>query len=419
MTGVGIGRKIMGMPRASLVSFAAAGALLATVTAMGAGATRAADDEVVMLGIWPFSGPYADVGPLLDNGAKVALEESNYQAGGKKIKYITRDSETKAGTATRRVQEAIDGDKVKFVVGPWSSGVGLAVAEVAKNNKVMYAFSGGTEDLSGKRCNRYTFQWAAPAYAAVDANLRVFKKQHPEAKSIYLFIADYAFGWSLQKYAELLAPKYDLKIAGVDRHPLGHREFSSYITKAVATNPDAIFMVNFGIDAVTALRQIYGFGFTPKKPVIMAWSAGTEELIQLDPEMRNNLQVGTNYYWTIDTPENKKFVEAYQKKSGGVPPGYAPAAAYGMTKSILLAMQQAGSTEPQKAIEALEKFKGNTFLGPTEVTAKTHQIERPYFVLKTKPKSEMKNEYDLATVLEESSERQPAEFNECKDMGGF
>jgi hypothetical protein len=31
----------------------------------------------------------------------------------------------------------------------------------------------------------------------------------------------------------------------------------------------------------------------------------------------------------------------------------------------------------------------------------------------------MKNEYDLATVLEESSERQPAEFNECKDMGGF
>ena len=46
-----------------------------------------------------------------------------------------------------------------------------------------------------------------------------------------------------------------LTIAGVDRHPLGHREFSSYITKAVATNPDAIMMVNFGIDSVTARKR--------------------------------------------------------------------------------------------------------------------------------------------------------------------
>ncbi len=393
----------------------------AALAALGAtwGAAQAADDEVVVLGLWPFSGPYADVGPLLDMGAKVALEEVDYKVAGKKIKYVTRDSETKAGTATRRAQEAIDGEKVKFMVGPWSSGVGLAVTEIAQKNKVMYVFSGGTEDISGKRCHRYAFQWAAPAYTAVDANLKAFKKTYPDAKSLYLFIADYAFGWSLQKYVEILAPKYGLTIAGADRHPLGHREFSSYITKAVAANPDAIFMVNFGIDAVTALRQIHGFGFTPKKPVIMSWSSGVEELIQLDPEMRNNLLVGANYYWTIDTPENKAFLEGYQKKSNGVPPGYAPAAGYAMMKSTLIAMASANSTEPAKAVEALEKFKGQTFLGDTTVNPKTHQIERPYFVLKTKPKSEMKGEYDFGTVIEQSTLMQPTELNECKDIGSL
>ena len=379
----------------------------------------AADDEVALLGIWPFSGPYADVGPLLDTGAKVALDEVKYQVAGKKIKYITRDSETKAGTATRRAQEAIDGEMVKFIVGPWASGVALAVTEVAQKNKVMYWFSGGTEDISGKRCHRYAFQWAAPAYTAVDANLRVFKKNHPNAKSIYLFIADYAFGWSLQTYTEILAPKYGLTIAGVDRHPLGHREFSAYITKAVAADPDAIFMVNFGIDAVTAIRQIHGFGFTPKKPVIMAWSSGTEELVQLDPEMRDNLQVGTNYYWTIDTPGNEAFVQAYRNKSGGAAPGYAPAAAYAMTKMTLTGMQLANSTEPEKAIAALEGFKGKTFIGDVAVSAKTHQLERPYFVLRTKPKAEMKNDYDLGTIVERSTVMQPAELNECKDIGSF
>src|SRR5690606_7096975 len=230
------GRTPMKRVSLGLKGMAAAATIALAATAMTA---NAADDEIVLLGLWPFSGPYADVGPLLDHGAQVALEQFGYQAAGKKIKYITRDSETKAGTATRRAQEAIDGEGVKFMVGPWSSGVGLAVSDVAQKNKVMYAFSGGTEDLSGKRCHRYTFQWAAPAYTAVEANLRVFKKNHPEAKSLYLFIADYAFGWSLQKYAEMLAPKFGLTIAGVDRHPLGHREFSSYITKAVAANPDA------------------------------------------------------------------------------------------------------------------------------------------------------------------------------------
>merc|ERR1712146_692953 len=89
----------------------------------------------------------------------------------------------------------------------------------------------------------------------------------------------------------------------------------------MSKNPDAVYMINFGLDAISAVRQLNNFGFTPKKPVIMSWSSGFEELIQLDPAARENLIVGSNYYYTIDNPENKKFVEAYKKKFKGVPPG--------------------------------------------------------------------------------------------------
>ena len=312
--------------RHRVVVSTAAGLLLAGLMGPSHRAS-AADDEVSILGLWPQSGPYADTGPLLDRGARIALEEVGNKINGKKIKYVTRDSETKAGTAARRSQEAIDSDGVKFIIGPWSSGVALAVTEVAKKNKVMYYFSGGTEDISGKRCHKYAFMWAASAWTAMDANLKIFKKSHPKAKSLYLFVVDYAFGWTLQKYVEQLAPKYGLQVVGVDRHPLGQREFSSYITKAMAKNPDAIFMINFGLDAISAVRQLHNFGYTPKKPVILSWSSGVEELVQMDPEMRSNLLVGTNYYWTVDTPENKAFVAAYKKTSSGIPPGYGPAPA--------------------------------------------------------------------------------------------
>jgi len=378
-----------------------------------------AAEEVAILGLWPQSGPYADVGPLLDRGAQIALEEVGYQVAGKKIKYVTRDSETKAGTSARRSQEAIDSDGVKFIIGPWASGVALAVTEVSKKNKVMYYFSGGTEDISGKRCHRYAFMWAASPWTAMDVNLRTFKKNHPNAKSIYMFVVDYAFGWSLQKYVEQLAPKYGLTVVGVDRHPLGQREYSSYITKAMAKNPDAVFMINFGIDAISAVRQLHSFGYTPKKPVILSWSSGVEELVQMDPAMRANLQVGTNYYYTVDTAENKAFVEAYKKKSGGVPPGYAPAAGYGLMKMTLLAMQKANNTDPQKAIQALEGLKGKNFVGDFEVTAKTHQTVRPFFVLRTKAEKDMKDKHDFGTIVDVSATPQPADLNECKDIGGF
>lgn len=387
--------------------------------ALTPGQAAAAGDEVAVLGIWSLSGPYADVGPLLDLGAQIALEEVGYKVAGKKIKYVTRDSETKAGTAARRTQEAIESDGVKFIVGPWSSGVALAVTEVAKKNKVMYYFSGGTEDISGKRCHRYAFMWAAAAWTAMDANLKVFKKSHPEAKSIYLFVVDYAFGWSLQKYVEQLAPKYGLKVVGVDRHPLGHREYSSFITKAMATNPDAVYMINFGLDSISAVRQLHNFGFTPKKPVILSWSSGVEELVQMDPEMRSNLQVGTNYYYTVDTPENKAFVAAYKKKSGGIPPGYGPGAGYGLMKMVLTGMQKANSTDPRKVIEALEGLKGHNFVGDFHINAKNHQTVRPYFVLKTKPASKMKDKYDFADIADVSSTEQPKALNECTDIGGF
>lgn len=394
-------------------------AVVGMLAAVAAQSAPASAKDVKILGLWPTSGPYADVGPLLDKGAQIALEEVHHKINGDKIDYITRDSETKAGIAARRVQGAIDSDHVQYVIGPWSSGVALAVTEVAKKNKVAYYFSGGTEDISGKRCHRYAFQWAANAWTAMDADLKIFKKAHPKAKKLYLFVVDYAFGWTLQKYVEQLAPKYGLEVVGVDRQPIGTRDFSSFITKAVAKNPDAVYMINFGLDAISAVRQLYNFGFTPKKPVVMSWSSGVEELVQLDPKMRSNLILGTNYYYTVDTPKNKAFVAAYEKKSGGIPPGYAPGAGYGLMKMFLRGMEKAKSNDPVKVIEALEGMKGKAFFGDYWIDPKTHQTVRPFFVLRTKPTSKMKNKYDFADIVAVSSTQQPSALNGCKDIGGF
>ncbi len=405
--------------RRELLKLGAAGALGAGLnSSLLSTFASAQPKEVTMLGIWPFTGPFSDVGPVLENGMKLALEGWNYKVIGRPIKYVNRDSETKAGAATRRSEEAIDTEKAQFIIGPWSSGVALAVSEVAKRRKVLHYFSGGTEDISGARCHRYSFQWAANPYTAMKTVMDSFMKFHPNAKRWYLFVVDYAFGWSVEKYLRMAGKAHGIEFIARDYHALGEREFSGLVTKAAGAKPDVVCLINFGLDAIQGVRESYNFGLLPKIPVIMSWSAGVEELAHLKPEMRENLWVGTNFYYTVDTPVAREFAKRYRAKHG-TPPGYAPGAAYGMTRILLRAMERAKSTDPQAVIKAMEGWEFEDLLGKMKIEAHNHQTLRPYFFLKCKKKAEMKDEWDFADIVATGDNPQPRELNQCKDLGSY
>src|SRR5262249_35974842 len=193
-----------------LTTTVAAGASLLGAPALATAQGR----EIVMLGIWPFTGAFADVGPLLDRGMKLAIEGWGNKVIGRPIKYITRDDETKASSATRRMEEAIDSEGAKVVIAPWSSGMALACTEVAKRRKVFYYFSGGTEEIAGKRCHRYGFNWAASPYTAMHVVVDNYMKLNPTHKRWYMFVSDYAFGWSVEKYTREAGAAHGIEFVG-------------------------------------------------------------------------------------------------------------------------------------------------------------------------------------------------------------
>jgi branched-chain amino acid transport system substrate-binding protein len=373
--------------------------------------------ELVMLGIWPFTGPFADVGPLLDRGMRLAIEESGNKILGRPIKYITRDSETKASAATRRMEEAIDSEDVKVVIGPWSSGVALACTEVAKRRKVFYYFSGGTEDIAGKRCHRYAFNWAASPYTAMHVVVDNYMKLNPGHKKWYLFVNDYAFGWSVEKYTREAGQRHGLEFVGADRMPLGTREYSGFVSKAAAARPDVLCLLNAGQDVIVSIREAHNFGLAPKVAIVNSWGVGTEDFLQLDPKTRENMWVGTNAYYAAGTPVARKMAELYQAKHNA-PPGYAPCAAYGMTRLTLRAIEKAGSAEPGDIVRALEGWETQDWPGRVWVNPKTHQTVRDYFLLRCKKPDQMKHQFDYADIVAVSSQPvMPDSLNECKDIG--
>lgn len=377
---------------------------------------RAAAQEAVTFGILtPHTGSYAYAGDLVIKGATLALEERNFEILGKKLRLVTRDDEAKAAVAVRRLSEIISTENVRFFNGNYSSAVGLAEAEIALKHKVLQYAAGGSEDFTGSRCGRYTFQWSASPYTALKAVIDYVAREMPKAKRWYTFTADYVFGHSLLKYARAVGAQKGIEIVGNDNHPLGERQYTQYITKAIAAKPDVLCLLNAGSDAVTTVRQFHGYGASGIA-VVGPWTMEAEQLRELAPEMRQGLVLGQNYYPTIDNPVNAAFVARYQKKHNSVP-AYAGAYGYDSFRTILLAMERAKSTSVQDVIRTLEGMKFEGVLGATTIDPNTHQTVRPYFVVKVKPAAQMKTADDFADIVHTGSDAQPKEMNECKGLG--
>ncbi len=377
-----------------------------------------AAETITMGQIGPFTGAYAYAGPAVEKGMQLALEERNYEILGKKINFIKRDDETKPAVGVRRLSEAVATEKVKYFAGNFSSAVGLAESELARKHQALQYAAGGSDDFSGSRCSRYTFQWSANAYTALKAVMDFMDIDLPQGKRWYTITHDYVFGHALLKYAKIVAEKKNITFVGNDFVPLGETQFTKYLTKVMAQEPDVLCILVGGQDAAICVRQFYGFGATKRVHVVGPWALEVDQLRELTPDMRDGLVLGENYYHDIDTPVNREFVKRFREKNGSSP-GYASAYGYDAFRTILLAMERAKSTDVPDVIKTMEGMSFEGVLGPTSIDAETHQTVRPYFVVKGKAEAKMSNAEDYASVVHKSSDPQPKELNECKGLGPF
>lgn len=373
---------------------------------------QSAGDTLTMGVISQQTGTFAYAGDLVLKGARLAIDERNGSVLGKKINLIVRDDEGKPAVGVRRLTESIASDKLSYFMGNFSSGVGLAELEVARQEKVLQFAAGGSEDFTGSRCSPYTFQWSAHAYTALRATLEYVSKVHPDKKKIYTITADYAFGQSLLHYTQVAAKELGLELVGNDNHPSGERQFTQYFTKALSTRPDIICLLTAGADAVSAVRQFQSFGVKTVQ-IVGPWTLEVEQLRELSPAMRTGMILGLNYYQDIDTPVNKAFVDSYMKAYKNVP-SYAAAYGYDSMRTLFLAMDKAKSTDVEAVIKTLEGMQFDSIFGPTQIDARTHQTQRPYYVVECKAPDAMKNEFDLAKIVAQGDKPQPPELNQCK-----
>jgi branched-chain amino acid transport system substrate-binding protein len=373
----------------------------ASVSPVGA----AANEPVRLLGLLDLSGAYSADGALLQKGQQMAVDEWGGKIIGRPLEYLVRDGETDPGVSMRRVSDAIERENVKIIIGAWADNVANAVNEVAKNKKRIYYWSGGPVEF-----HKYLFLWSPSYWTAVKADIDYVMKKNPKLKRWYMLSPDYAFGTTLETLEQSIGKEFHgLEFVGSAKHVAGEREFSRYMADIADKKPDGIFINSWGLDFAGAMRELANFGLNKKIQVVMPWGSGVDDYTRLTPEITEGVVIGTAFYYTVDTPIAKEFTAKFKEKFGE-PPGYPSGSIYDQTRIMLRAVERAGSDDPDALVAALEGWEFEGLLGKCRIDPKTHRTIRPFFVTEGKPSSEVKDRFDAARIVAQSSEAPPPEW---------
>jgi branched-chain amino acid transport system substrate-binding protein len=372
-----------------------------------------AEDEIQIGIVSAFSGPYASLGEDSVRGSQFAVEEAGGKVLGKPIKLDFIDTEVKPGVAARKVREAIQSKGIKYFNGAVSSGVGLAISQVCNEDKAIYVTSVGADEITGAKCNRYTFRWSIPTYGAVQETVKPLIKMYPDAKRWYTITPDYVFGHSLLNNAIAVFKEFGVEHVGNDMHPIGHTEFSSFLMKAMAAKADFVVFFNFGKDTINALKQANNFGLTKKAKILVAWSSGLRDLEEIGPEFCEGVYFGCQFWHNVDAPVTQNLNKIWQAKYNRFP-SYPEASAYIMTKLQIMGMEKAGTTDPDAVVPILEGMKYDGPTGPEEIQAFDHQVKKKYYLLRAKAKNEIKGPGDNAEVVSSGISVKSQAESDCK-----
>ncbi|MBB3066174.1 substrate-binding protein [Limibacillus halophilus] len=369
----------------------------------------------------PQTGAYADEGADELRAYELAVEHLNGEGDGgmmgtfsskalkgngvlgKKVVYVTGDTQTKSDAARASARRMIEADGAIMVTGGSSSGVAVAVQGLCQEVGVIFmAGLTHSNDTTGKDRKANGFRHFFNAYMSGAALAPVLKSNYGSDRKAYHLTADYTWGWTQEESIAAATEALGWETVNKVRTPLGAGDFSQYITPVLNSGADVLILNHYGRDMVNSLTQAVQFGLRDKQvngknfeivvPLysrLMAQGAGKNV---------NGIFGSTNWHWSLQDEASQAFVKSFGQKYG-FPPSQAAHTCYSQAILYADACERAGTFNPCGVVEALEDFEfdglGN---GPTLYRGADHQCFKD--VLVVKGKENPSSQFDLLEVVE-------------------
>jgi branched-chain amino acid transport system substrate-binding protein len=371
-------------------------AAVASVTlATGASEANAACEELALGAAISLTGKYSSNGIHAQKGYDFAAKKIN-DAGGVKVgdkcynlKVVYYDDESTPARGAQLAERLINQDKVRFMLGPYSSGMTKAIVPVTEKYQIpMVQGQGASRSLFNKG---YKYMFAvlstSEQYLAstIDLAAELAKKAGKDPSEVKIAMAFENDPFSLDVRAGVIddAKKYNMKVVLDDKLPRDLSDMSATLTKVKALKPDMLLVSGHSKGAATAARQVGEMQIDT--PIIAVTHCEAADITGQFPDASEGMLCPTQWAETLTykdpmfgsasdyDKEIKSTIDHYKDRE--VP--YQTAQATASVYVFYDALQRAGSLEKEAVRKALAETDMMTFYGPVKFSDAGNNIAKP------------------------------------------
>ncbi len=270
-------------------------------------------DEIKVGVLHSLSGTMAISEKAVANATLMAIDEINAKGGllGKKIKPIVVDGKSDWGVFAAEADRLINQEKVSVIFGCWTSASRKTVKPVFEKNNHLLFYPIQYEGL--EQSPNIVYTGAAPNQQIQPATKWAFDNI---GKKFFIVGSDYVFPRTASAIIKDMVKELGGEVLGDEFVLLGSTNVKPLVEKIIAAKPDVIFNNINGDSNLAFFKELRAAGITPDKIPTFSFSVAEDELRSMDIEQMKGDYTAWNYFQSIDTPENKTFVENYKKKYG-------------------------------------------------------------------------------------------------------
>lgn len=361
-------------------------ALLTAALSFGmATAAQAQSDEIKIGFVLPMSGPHAEYGLQILNGAKLYMQHHGDTVAGKKITYVVRDDTGVAPEISKRAaQELVNREGAQILAGFGLTPSAFAVAPLSAQGKIpMIVMNAATSSVTTRSPYIVRASMTLPQNSAPMATWALKNG----IKNVYTVVADYGPGHDAEKQFIKTFTEGGGKIVGEVRTPVQNPDFAPYLQRVKDAKPDAIFMfVPSGAQGASFLKSYAERGLKDEGIRLIATGDLTDEHV-LDSMGDEALGLITAFHYSDvhDSDLNRKYTQDYAKAYPNVRPNFMSMGGYDGMHVIYEALKKTnGDASGDKFIEAAKGLSWESPRGPMSIDPETRDVVQNIYIREVK-----------------------------------
>ena len=205
-------------------------------------------------------------------------------------------------------------------------------------------------------------------------------------KKVVTIVTDYGPGIDAEKWFGETFKKGGGTIVEAIRAPLKNPDFAPFLQRVKDDAPDAVFVfVPSGFGAIF-MKQFVERGLDKSGIKLIGTGDVTDDDLLADIGDAALGAVTTHHYSAAhDSPENKAFVEAFQKANNGMRPNFMAVGAYDGMALVYKALEKTkGAADGDSLIAAMKGLTWRSPRGEIAIDPDTRDIVQPIYVREVK-----------------------------------